>query len=306
MSSESTSRFSRKYFRNLSVFTLRVILIAVVLLYFGLPTFQVLSAMHPRRIPVGDVSPADLDLDYREITLITEDNLQLKGWYIPSENRAAVILIHAYNGNRTGMIYHAELLSQRGYGVLLYDTRTQGESDGDLYRLGWEDYLDVLAAVDHLNAQPDVDAERIAVLGLSAGAKGALSAATKSESIAAVIVEGTRWNTFEGYLNAMEPKWYIWVPADWLAYQIGEWIAGIESPAPIYEALAQMSTPLLLITADAERISSQVYYDAARGPKEIWVRNEPGHQIDALFDEPEEYERRVIGFLNRVLQIQTE
>ena len=53
----------------------------------------------------------------------TEDDLTLQGWYIPSTNRAAVVLVHAFNGNRTGTIYHAALLAKHGYGVLLYDTR---------------------------------------------------------------------------------------------------------------------------------------------------------------------------------------
>jgi hypothetical protein len=185
--------------------------------------------------------------------------------------------------------------------VLLYDTRTQGESDGDLYRLGWEDHLDVFAALEYLQQRPDVDQEKIAALGLSAGSKAVLYAATQSDSIAAVVVEGTRWNTFEDYLVGMETKWFIWIPADWLAYQVGEWVAGVPSTTPLHEAVAQMSTPLLLITADAELKSSQAYYDAAQGPKEIWIRDEPGHQIDALFDEPEEYEQRVIGFLNQAL-----
>ena len=134
--------------------------------------------MHPPRFPVGPVSPADLDLDYMDVTLSTEDNLTLHGWYIPSTNRAAVILVHAFNGNRTGTIFHAALLANHGYGVLLYDTRSQGESEGDLYALGWEDYLDVFAALDYLQQRPEVDAERIGVLGLSAGAKAALQEAS--------------------------------------------------------------------------------------------------------------------------------
>ena len=88
--------------------------------------------MHPPRFPIGEVSPADLGLDYIDVTLSTEDSLTLRGWYIPSTNQAAVILVHAFSGNRTGTIYHAALLAKHGYGVLLYDTRTQGESEGDL------------------------------------------------------------------------------------------------------------------------------------------------------------------------------
>jgi hypothetical protein len=61
-----------------------------------------------------------------------------------------------------------------------------------------------------------------------------------------------------------------------------------------------------LIAADAELATSQAYSELTNGPATLWVRDESGHQIDALFDEPEEYERRAIGFLNEWLDIQSE
>ena len=187
-----SAKRDRRYYRNLIVFTVSVISVLAVGLYVGLPIWQVHTAMHLPRFPIGSVSPADLDLNYIDISLSTEDSLTLHGWYIPSTNRAAVILVHAFNGNRTGTIYHAALLANHGYGVLLYDTRTQGESEGDLYALGWEDHLDIFAALDYLQQRSEVDSGRIGVLGLSAGAKTALYAATQTDEIAAVVAEGTR------------------------------------------------------------------------------------------------------------------
>jgi pimeloyl-ACP methyl ester carboxylesterase len=291
-----------RYYRNLTVFAGSVILVVSLSLYFGLPLLQAYNAMHPTRFPVGSVSPADLDLDYIDVTLSTEDNLTLHGWYVPSTNRAAIILVHAFSGNRTGTIYHAALLANHGYGVLLYDTRTQGESEGDLYALGWEDHLDVFAALDYLQQRPEVDPERIGVLGLSAGAKAALYAATQTDEIAAVVAEGTRWRTFEDLLIAAEPDWYIWIPTEWLSYKYAEVASGIQNPTPLSQAVSQMSpTPMLLIAAGGEMATSQAYFDAANEPKTLWVRDESGHQIDALFDQPEEYDHRVVGFLDQAL-----
>jgi len=48
----------------------------------------------------------------------------------PSQNGTAIIAAHARNGNRTGMIYHADFLAKHGYGVLLFDLRGHGESQG--------------------------------------------------------------------------------------------------------------------------------------------------------------------------------
>jgi pimeloyl-ACP methyl ester carboxylesterase len=302
MSRIFSAKRNRRYYRNLIVFAGSVILVASLGLYFGLPLWQAHMAMHPPRFPIGSVSPADLDLDYIDVTLSTEDDLTLHGWYIPSTNRAAVILVHAFNGNRTGTIYHAALLAKHGYGVLLYDTRAQGESEGDVNALGWEDYLDVFAALDYLQQRAEVDPERVGVLGLSAGAKAALYAAAQTDEIAAVVAEGTRWRTFEDLLLAIEPDEYIWVPTEWLSYKYAEVASGIRNPIPLRQAISQISPrPMLLIAAGGEMATSQAYFDAAGEPKTLWVRDEPGHQIDALFDQPEEYERRVVGFLDQVL-----
>ena len=159
-----------------------------------------------------------------------------------------------------------------------------------------------LSALDFLQQRPEVDPERIGVLGLSVGAKTALYAATQTDEIAAVVAEGTRWRTFEDLLMAAEPDWYIWLPADWVVYKYIEIASGIQNPTPLRRAVSQMSpTPILMIAAGGEMTTGEAYFDAAHEPKKLWVREEPGHQIDALFDQPEEYERRVVGFLDQFL-----
>jgi hypothetical protein len=290
---------SRKYYWNLLRFTGVTVLTAAVGMYFGVPLWQADAAMHPVRIPVGDVSPADLGLAYRDVAFSAADGVVLRGWYIPSRNRAAVILVHAFNGNRTGMIYHAELLARHGYGALLYDTRAQGESGGDAYALGWEDHLDILAAVDWLKDVPEVDPDRIGALGLSAGAKAVLYTATQTDDLRAVVLEGTRWRTFEDMRMAAQPDWLFWLPTEWLSFEYVKLSSGIRNPVPLMDAVrAKPPADILIITAGAEEGTSRAYFGAAREPKFLWVREESGHQIDALFDEPEEYSKRVLEWFN--------
>ncbi len=287
-----------RYYRNLVIATILALLIGR---YFGFPSFEANRRMHPARFPIGSVSHADLGLDYTDITLFTRDGLTLQGWYVPSANGAAVILVHAFNGNRTGTIYHAALLADQGYGVLLYDTRAQGESEGDLYAWGWDAHWDVIAALDYLQRRPEVDPERIGVLGLSAGAAIALRAAAETHEIAAVVAEGSGWPTFEDWLIMAELIDAIWVPEIWVMYKSVEVVTGIRNPMPVSQAVSHITpTPLFLIAAGEDRGFAQACFDAASEPKTFWNRDEPGH-IDALFAHPDEYERRVIGFLDRAL-----
>jgi uncharacterized protein len=111
------------------------------------------------------VPPENLGAAYEDVSFTTGDGLRLVGWYVPSRNGAAVI---SFPG-RKGPQKPARLLARHGYGVLLFDRRGEGESEGDPNLLGWQGTRDIEAAVAYLESRPDVDAERIGGLGLSVG-----------------------------------------------------------------------------------------------------------------------------------------
>ena len=66
-----------------------------------------------------------------------DDGVKLSGWYRPTRNGATVIVLHGGGGDRTGAIAHAKLLVRHGYGVLLYDARGRGRSEGTQNSFGW-------------------------------------------------------------------------------------------------------------------------------------------------------------------------
>ena len=98
-------------------------------------------------------TPGERGLTYENIALTTADGLKLRGWYIPSHNRAAVIALHGYGSNRLGAMPYAEMLAGHGYGVLLYDQRASGESEGAVLSWGWRDVGDVASALDFLKSR---------------------------------------------------------------------------------------------------------------------------------------------------------
>jgi pimeloyl-ACP methyl ester carboxylesterase len=295
---ETNQKRGWRYFRSLAIATIVGLSIGA---YFGFSLFEAYRRMHPGRVPIGSVSPADLALDYTDVTLTTRDGVRLQGWYVPSTNGAAVILVHAFNGNRTGTIYHAALLAEHGYGVLMYDTRSQGESEGGLYAWGWDAHWDVIAALDYLQHRPEVATDRIGVLGLSAGAAIAMRAAAETDGLAAVVAEGSGWPTIEDWFATAEPEDAVWVPGTWVMYKYVEAVTGIRNPIPIVQAVSNIApAPLFLIAAGEDRAFAQACFDAAIEPKTYWNRDEPGH-TDALFAHPDEYEQRVVGFFDRAL-----
>ena len=132
------------------------------------------------------VPTADLGAPYDEVEFTTTDGLRLKGWYIRSRNGAAVI---SFPG-RASSQKRAKLLARHGYGVLLFDRRGEGESEGDPNTFGWQGERDIHAAVAFLQRQPDVDPGRIGGIGLSVGGEMMIEAAAESSDLRAIVSEG--------------------------------------------------------------------------------------------------------------------
>lgn len=87
----------------------------------------------------------------------------------------------------------ADHLTRRGIAVLRYDDRGVGGSQGSVSLATTSDFADdALAAVRQLAARPDIDPRRIGLVGHSEGAVVAPLAATRSDSVAfLVLLAGT-------------------------------------------------------------------------------------------------------------------
>jgi len=68
---------------------------------------------------------------------------------------------------RKGPQSRAGFLARHGYGVLLFDRRGEGASDGEPHTYGWGGDRDVKAAIAFLQDRPEVDPDRIGGIGLS-------------------------------------------------------------------------------------------------------------------------------------------
>jgi dienelactone hydrolase len=107
-----------------------------------------------------------------------------------------VILLPGAGVSKEGEQGLAAELSKMGYATLTLDQRNQGainfDRDFELFRAGLEpvEYLmvyDVLKATDVLSAQPEIDPERLAVLGESNGGRFAIIACALEPSLKGVI-----------------------------------------------------------------------------------------------------------------------
>ena len=239
---------------------------------------------------------------YEDVSFRTSDGLELEGWYIPSRNRAAVI---AFPG-RSGPQRPARMLAEHGYGVLLFDRRGEGESDGDPNAFGWKGERDVHAAVQFLKRRSDVDPDRIGGIGLSVGGEMMIEAAAESDGLQAVVSEGAGIRSMREALAIPETRMRIESTLVHAAVTPGVALfSNDRPPAALDDLAADISpTPLFLIYADpgqgGEAELQQTFYEAAREPKELWLVPGAGH-TGGIEAQPDEYERRVVGFFDDAL-----
>lgn len=278
------------------------LLIALVAFYIGLPAARVVDMLHPTRLK-AQFTPADRGLNYEDVTFTSTDGIRLIGWYIPARNHAAVILCHGYSNNRSQLLDQAAVLAQQGFGVLLYDMRAHGDSEGALFTRGWLEVNDLLGAVAYIQRRSDVDPNRIGVYGFSIGGQVAIRAAAQTDTIKAVIADGASTSNFRDEPPRVSVKEWIDYPGNWLYYIMLSWFSGVPTPPAVLDVIATISPrPLLLIATGQGLEQRQIrrYYDAAHEPKALWEIPETGHG-GGFAAHPQEYADRMTAFYKDAL-----
>ena len=242
--------------------------------------------------------PVTLGTAYEDVSFTTGDGLRLVGWYVPSKNGAAVI---SFPG-RKGPQKPARMLARHGYGVLLFDRRGEGESEGDPNLLGWQGTRDIEAAVAYLKTRPEVDDDRIGGLGLSVGGEMMLQEAAETDGLKAVVSEGAGVRSVREavHVNGAEKVIFSWLFG---VTTVGTTVFTSNlPPRSLTDLSAEITEPVLFIHAtpgQGGEALTEKYYEAAKGPKKYWPA--PGGHTGAIDAAPEEYERRVVGFFDRWL-----
>jgi fermentation-respiration switch protein FrsA (DUF1100 family) len=188
-------------------------------------------------------------------------------------------------------------LAKSGFDVFAFDYRGYGRSSGspDLDGL----HLDAAAALDRLMTMPEVDPDRIVVLGQSLGGALALTAVAdhpQKHRLRALVVEGA----FSGYREIAREKldgfWLTWP----LQGPLSLTIDGRYRPVDAVATLAPL--PLLIIHGEDDEVvppgHGEALFRAAGEPKTLWRLPGTGH-IQAFATV--ENRRRLTAFLRTVI-----
>ena len=300
----------------------RIVRIGLIILLFP-PTLAAVGGwlvapayLHPIRreltpdlVQGADATFAQLHTKREDFDLLASDGVLLRGWKVraPQPGSNWVLVFHGVADNRAGVLEHARLLLLGGYNVVMMDARAHGASEGAMATYGWLERNDTRSIVNAL--QSSEHPRHIFALGESMGAGIALQSAAAEPRIEAVVAEASFANLREAAYDYAGLRRYPWLGKTWLApgtwtmiYR-GETLAGFPASAVAPDkAVAERAFPVLLI-CDADDVAlpcrhTQQIYNAAIGPKQIWVVPGAFHTA-ALGYQPGEFKRRVLEFLDK-------
>jgi dipeptidyl aminopeptidase/acylaminoacyl peptidase len=241
-----------------------------------------------------------------EIDLRSRDGLRLHSWLFRApEAVATVIVLHGHGGNKHTSLPLAQMLYPR-YNVMLLDHRGHGESDGGRTTIGYEERLDVHAAVDQLLER---GLGPVGIFGTSMGGVTAIMAAAEDPRIVAVAADSPyarlRWAVGQvarqrgypafvtsalAYLGCLTTSLHLrYRMADFDPVEVVDRIA----PRPIF-IMHGVEDELVPVA------SAHALYARAGEPKELWLIDGLMH-CRALEEAYEPFKARMVGFFDRWL-----
>tara|TARA_R110002126_G_scaffold91744_5_gene218183 strand:+ start:1790 stop:2635 length:846 start_codon:yes stop_codon:yes gene_type:complete len=223
-----------------------------------------------------DVGPPPRNMPVQDVAFESDSGSRIHGWYVTrTENAPAILLVHGLHGDRTWMMTRAGILLNAGYAILAIDLSAHGESEGEGITFGWREHHDVTAAVRFLREIKGH--ERVGAIGESLGG-ASIVMGDRSQRLDAVVLE----MVFRDLDSAVHDRVARW---------LGSWGASIIAPLltvqgprrmgfaaddlrPI-ERIGDLDAPVFVMGGDRDAHTptedTRALYEAARGPKELWL-----------------------------------
>ena len=270
---------------------------ALVVLIIALGYISVNHVLHPPRIIPPGYTLVEQNIRFDSVDLITQDGIRLSAWYTPPKNGAVIMLAHGYGDNRPEWIY--AMLAKAGYGVLAWDARAHGESDGDVSTIGYLEVLDVKAGLTYVLAQPGI--QHVGAWGGSMGGATMIRATAQFPKIEALVVDSSFASLSEEF-DFLVPYPVIKPLAKFfLEMRTG---INLDQGSPLDEIAKISPRPVYIIQGTGDKVASpesaQELFDAAGEPRFLWAEANVPH-LATYLKNPRRYQRRITGFFDEWL-----
>lgn len=180
-----------------------LVLALILLLVFGICYFSVCgSLVYVMLKPQRKSPPPPWEIgfpDAEEVSFQSQDRITLRGYFVPSSGDRAIVFVHGAHSHCWD-VHAADIarkLSAAGFGVLVFDLRAHGRSEGETLGLGSLERYDVAAAVKFLHSERGFQPGRIGIHGTSYGAATTLLAIPHITGVGAVVSDSAFANAVE-------------------------------------------------------------------------------------------------------------
>ncbi len=224
-----------------------------------------------------------------------------------------IIMVHGFTGQRIEahrlFVKTARALAAAGVAALRFDCRGSGESEGDFGDMTVAGEIsDARAALDLLAARPEVDSERLGVLGLSLGAVVSACLAGSDPRVRALVL----WSPTALIFSSGPPHF---VPPAGLEQLLSQgwldhggnrvslaFVQGLQDVQPL-KAACRYQGPALVVYATADELvgpeNPEAYLAALPGPTEYVTVEGADHTFSSCAWEAQAIEATV-RWLGRV------
>ncbi len=253
--------------------------------------------LHPARHTASGTLLNASGIDFQDVELLTEDHVRLSAWYTPSKNGSVILVAHGYGDKRSEDFY--ALFVSHGYGVIAWDFRAHGKSQGEFSSLGYYEMLDAKAALDFVLAQPGV--EHVGAWGGSMGAVTMIRAAAHYPEIEALVAD----SPFVSLQEEMDLRVPFPILRGLIRY-FAERQSGVtlDQVRPVDDIALISPRPVFLIQGLGDGMvpldSAQRLYDAAGEPRQLWLEQDVPH-LNMYAYYKTRYTKRVIKFFDEYL-----
>ncbi len=244
---------SWQYFVNLFVIIVIGYGVLIAYVYFNQANLLYLPNLPSRELMAN---PTLAMLPYEDVQLVTEDNVNLHGWFIPAnEARATVLFFHGNAGNISHRLDTLKIFYHLGLNTLIIDYRGYGQSEGKPTEQGT--YRDADAAWKYLTKQRNIPAKEIILFGRSVGGAVAAELASRKQP-AALILESTFTSVAD-------------IAADIYPFLPVRWISNLDYNTR--DRLATINSPVLVVHSKEDDIipykHGKALFAAANKPKQL-------------------------------------
>lgn len=269
----------------------------------------------PQTFTFSDTPETVHGLAYEDVDFSAENGAVLRGWHVPTVKGSfdlGVVALHARGGDRRSLLPHLHILHEAGAGVLLFDFRENGLSDGTSRGTGLavREAQDAISAVQNMRER---GYEKIVLMGCSLGASAAILVAASESAVDGVIAESTI-SRFERYAGEEAHRRFeargieAHGLANWwggLVVRLTRWRAGLEAYQTPEEAISAIAPrPVLLIHGKNDPWvvwgHSEELKVAAGENARLWLIEGAEH-CDGLETDPDGYREQVSDFLENVV-----